>query len=327
MTRSGLGAEASRTPPRHRGTARGCTWQPVRMLRGTLRRRSSRAGSRGGRGGQSGAALRGWSASAGAGGMARPRDPRYLPLGIHALRAKLRLVQAGPVPAAAQTRGRTRGARHRTPRGTGASPGRASPPQAPEAAAAPAAPRPPQLRAGQPPGRGRKSGTSRRTERLLTRLRGGRRRSGSGRRGSREPGTSAEPAGAAAGTHAAPGGGSTHLLGWPGRYAAGCHRRPLAAPRLLRMLFKGAAVTSARWLRTSLCRRGGGAADAARAAPAPPLAPPLRPRPAALPPRPRPPARPLSHVGARVSRRQPACGRREGAGNGRADALESPELA
>lgn len=85
--------------------------------------------------------------------------------------------------------------------------------------------------------------------------------------------------GASAGTRAAPCGRSTHLLGWPGRYATGCHRRPLFAERLLRMLFKGAAVTPAHWLRpASAAAEPGGCQCACRARPAPDRAPDPAPR-------------------------------------------------
>ena len=76
-------------------------------------------------------------------------------------------------------------------------------------AAAPTARRPPQPQAGQPQGRGRKSGTSRRTERRLARL-----PTVLGLGPVRQPqsGTSVEPTGGATGTLADPDSWSTHLL-------------------------------------------------------------------------------------------------------------------
>lgn len=82
-------------------------------------------------------------------------------------------------------------------------------------------------------GRGRKSRTAPGAEGRLTRLRGGRRLPGLGRRGSLSPRASTETTGAAAGKDAAPRGKSTHLLGWPGRYAASCHHSPLPVQRRL----------------------------------------------------------------------------------------------
>lgn len=147
-----------------------------------------------------------------------------------------------------------------------------------EAAADRAAWRPPRRRElGEPPGGGRKRGTSLRSEGGFSRLRCGRHLPGSGRRGSLRP----EPPPRPGRRRSRYGCGSPPLEGALTSSAGPAVRRrlslqPTAGPGWVRMLFKGAAAASESWLRSSRSLQPRSRAEArARAPPRPAPGPPL----------------------------------------------------
>lgn len=187
--------------------------------------------------------------------------------------------------------------------------------------------RPPRRRElGEPPDRGRKSGTSLRSEGGFSRLRCGRHLPGSGWRGSLRPEPQPRPGRRRSGYGCGspqPEGALTSSAGPAvGRRLS---LQPTAGPGRVPMLFKGAAAASESWLRPSSSLQPRSRAEArARAPPAPPRAPPpAPPRPhsgpaptAALLPRARPAVR---------SSACPPAGRSLGHRGGRTHNSRSPE--